>query len=342
MSNGAPVDPEVAAVVAASTQPDHVDDHDHHDEDEHAHLPVSLGTRIAALSAVIVPFAGFVAAIVFLWGRGFDLLHGGLLMGMYIITAIGITVGYHRYFTHRSFQTPRFVQAFFAIAGAMALEGPVLKWVAMHRCHHQHSDKPGDPHSPHEHGEGVKGVLQGFWHAHVGWVFSGDPKNLYRYVPDLSGDRMLQVLSKLWILWVVLGLIIPAVIGGLLTMSWKGALLGFIWGGLARIFLVHHVTWSVNSVCHIWGTRPFRSADHSRNNFLFGLLAMGEGWHNNHHAFPTSARHGLRWWEFDISYIIIRAMSMVGLAWDIKIPTQARLQSKLANAGQSSATTTTN
>ncbi len=255
--------------------PDHDHDHDDHDLDLQ---PVSMGTQIASLAAVIVPFVGFAGAIALLWGWGFNLLHGSLMMGMYLITAIGITVGYHRYFTHRSFQTPRFMQALLAMWGAMALEGPVVKWVAMHRCHHQHSDRDGDPHSPHDHDDhSVMGVLKGFWHAHVGWVFQGDPKDIYRYVPDLSSDRMLMIISKLWIVWVILGLLIPTVLGGLLTMSWSGALLGFLWGGLARIFLVHHVTWSVNSVCHIWGTRPFRSHDHSRNNFLFGILAMGEG-----------------------------------------------------------------
>jgi stearoyl-CoA desaturase (delta-9 desaturase) len=319
---------DLASVAAIPGLPEVTDDHDL-DQDFPVE-PVSAATRIASLAAVVVPLAGFIAAAILLWGRGFDVLHTALFLGMYIVTAIGITVGYHRYFTHRSFQTNRIVQALLAIFGAMALEGPVLKWVAMHRCHHQHSDREGDPHSPHEHGQGVLGVLQGLWHAHVGWVFTGDPVNLQRYVPDLNSDRMLLVISKLWLLWVILGLLIPTVLGGLITMTWTGALLGLIWGGLARIFVVHHVTWSVNSVCHIWGSRPFRSHDHSRNNFLFGVLALGEGWHNNHHAFPTSARHGLRWWEFDISYIIIKTMSWVGLAWDIKIPTRDRLEKKLA------------
>lgn len=280
----------------------------------------SPATRITSLIGVIVPFAGFVVAIVLLWGRGFDLLHGGLLLGMYVLSAIGVTVGYHRYFCHRSFQTPRFVQCILAILGSMAMEGPVLKWVAMHRCHHQHSDHDTDPHSPHHHGDGVAGVLKGLWHSHIGWIFRGDPRNLRRYIPDLSSDRLLRTMSRLWFLWALLGVMVPTAIAGLISMSWTGALLGFIWGGLARIFLVHHVTWSVNSVCHLWGTRPFRSNDQSRNNLLFGVLALGEGWHNNHHAFPTSARHGLRWWEFDLSYLIIRALEVVGLAWQIKVP----------------------
>jgi stearoyl-CoA desaturase (delta-9 desaturase) len=173
-------------------------------------------------------------------------------------------------------------------------------------------------------------MLRGMWHAHVGWIFQGDPNDLSRYVADLVRDRSVRVVSKLWGLWAILGLVIPAVLGGLLTMSWSGVLFGFIWGGLARIFLVHHVTWSINSVCHIWGSRPFRSHDESRNNFLFGVLGLGEGWHNNHHAFPTSARHGLRWWELDLSYIFIKGLALVGLAWDIRVPNQDRINAKLA------------
>jgi stearoyl-CoA desaturase (delta-9 desaturase) len=254
---------------------------------------------------------------------------------MYMISAIGITIGYHRYFTHRAFQTHRAVEAILAIFGSMAFEGPVLKWVANHRCHHKHSDRPGDPHSPHEHGEGVVNMLKGMWHAHVGWIFNPDPENQAQYVPDLSSDRLLRWISQSWTVWAALGLVLPAFIGGIITLTWQGAVLGFLWGGLARVFLVHHVTWSVNSVCHIWGSRPFRSHDHSRNNFIFGVLALGEGWHNNHHAFPTSARHGLRWWQIDASWWMIKAASWVGLVWDVKVPSeqkQAMKSSKVTSA----------
>ncbi|HEX8524623.1 MAG TPA: fatty acid desaturase [Tepidisphaeraceae bacterium] len=290
----------------------------------------SLATRLTSLAGVCLPFAGFILAIVLLWGRGFGWLHCALLLGMYVTTAVGITVGYHRYFCHRSFQTPRAVQFLLAMLGSMAVEGPVLKWVAMHRCHHQHSDGHDDPHSPHHGGDGFMGVLKGMWHAHLGWVFRGDPKNLYRYIPDLSKDRLLRVMSSTWWLWSGFGLLVPTVLAGLITRSWWGAFEGFLWGGLVRVFLVHHVTWSINSVCHIWGTRPFRSQDESRNNFIFGVIGLGEGWHNNHHAFPTSARHGLRWWEVDVSYYIIRMLELVGLAWDVKTPPSERLSHKLA------------
>jgi stearoyl-CoA desaturase (delta-9 desaturase) len=301
------------------------------EHDDHSLEPVSLVTRISYLAGILLPFGGFIAAAVHLWGWGFDWVHLGLFLGMYLISAVGVTIGYHRLFCHRAFQAPRFVQFILSVFGSMALEGPVLKWVAMHRCHHQHSDAEGDPHSPHLHGSGAWGALKGMWHAHVGWIFQGDPKNLFRYVPDLARDPMLRWTSRFWMSWAVLGGLVPAILGGLLTMSWTGALLGFVWGGLARVFIVHHVTWSVNSICHIWGTRPFRSNDESRNNFIVGVIALGEGWHNNHHAFPASARHGLRWWEIDVSYWIIRAMALVGLAWDLNVPGAARLAAKRAS-----------
>jgi stearoyl-CoA desaturase (delta-9 desaturase) len=202
----------------------------------------------------------------------------------------------------------------------MSVEGPLFTWCAVHRLHHQHSDKPDDPHSPHLHGGGVRGFLKGLWHAHMGWLFKPDAAGVSRYIPDLLSDRLLKTISALFPLWVTIGLLLPALIGGLATLSWTGALLGFIWGGLARVFLVHHVTWSINSVCHIWGRQPFRSHDESRNNPVIGILALGEGWHNNHHAFPTSARHGLRWWEIDVSYWTIRLLSLLRLAWRVRVP----------------------
>jgi stearoyl-CoA desaturase (delta-9 desaturase) len=204
----------------------------------------------------------------------------------------------------------------------MAVEGSLLKWVALHRRHHQHSDRPGDPHSPHLHGQGVWCVLRGLFHAHIGWVFRADPPDLDRYVKDLSRSRLLRIVSALFPAWVALGLLLPAIMGGVITLTWMGAWTGLAWGGLVRIFLVHHVTWSVNSVCHLWGFRPYQSGDESRDNYVFGVLALGEGWHNTHHAFPTSARHGLRWWQPDVSYYVIRALAWMGLAWNVKLPSR--------------------
>jgi len=289
---------------------------------------ISLALKLTNLAAIIIPFVGLVAAIAMLWGWGFSWVHLFILVGMYTATGFGITVGYHRLFTHKSFETNRFIKAMLAVLGSMAVEGPLFKWVAQHRRHHQHSDDTDDPHSPHLHGEGFKGMLKGLWYSHCGWIFEKDHPRIQQYIPDLMKSRLLQWVSKGFTFWVLLGLLIPTVLGGVLTMTWMGALFGFLWGGLARIFLVHHVTWSINSVCHLWGSQPFRSHDESRNNVVFGVLAMGEGWHNNHHAFPTSARHGLRWWQIDTSYYVIRLMELFGLAWKVRVPAPATLEAK--------------
>jgi len=288
----------------------------------------SLKLKVVNLAAVVIPFAGLVVAIALLWGVAFNWVHLAILGGMYLATAVGITVGYHRLFTHHSFKTSQPVTAILAALGSMAVEGPVLDWVAVHRRHHQHSDQHDDPHSPHVHEAGVLGTLRGLWHAHMGWLLHRRFDDMGRYTRDLRKDKLVCWMSRLFPLWVLVGLLAPAALGGVLTLSWTGVLLGFIWGGLVRVFLVQHVTWSINSVCHIWGTHPFRCHDESRNNAIFGVLALGEGWHNNHHAFPTSARHGLRWWELDMSYMIIWAMSKIGLAQDVRIPTKDRIVAK--------------
>ena len=323
MTKLAPVSKKTLDLAALTKAPPTADD-------THAAKPASAPFKIINIIAVTLPFVGLVAAIILLWGVAFDWVHLAILGGMYLLTAVGVTVGYHRLFTHCSFKTSRPMTAIFAILGSMAVEGPVIDWVATHRRHHQHSDDDDDPHSPHGHGHGLWGMIKGIWHAHMGWLMRDQPRNVARYAPDLRKDKLVRVMSRFFPLWVLLGLVIPAALGGLLTWSWMGVLLGFIWGGLVRICLVHHVTWSINSVCHIWGSRPFESHDESRNNAIFGVLGLGEGWHNNHHAFPTSARHGLRWWEVDLSYMIIWSMSKVGLARDIRIPPKHRIDAKKA------------
>jgi stearoyl-CoA desaturase (delta-9 desaturase) len=281
---------------------------------------ISMRLRLLNLAGVILPFLGFVAVVVSLWGRGFSWVDCGLLLGMYVLTAVGITVGYHRLFTHRAFETNGVVKFVLAVLGSMAVEGPLLTWAAVHRRHHQYSDMHDDPHSPHVQGDGFLGMLRGLWHAHVGWFFQPDPPNLSHYVKDLYQSGLLRSASRLFPLWATLGVLIPAALGGLLTGTWLGVLTGLLWGGLARIFLVHHVTWSINSICHLWGSQPFRTGDQSRNNFIFGALGFGEGWHNNHHAFPTSARFGLRWWQIDLGYWFIWLLARLGLASKVRTP----------------------
>ncbi len=283
-------------------------------------VPASPGAQMVTLSAILLPFAGLVAAIFLLWGWGVTWTDLGLLIALYFLTVFGVTVGFHRLFTHAAFETSEWVKFVFAALGSLSIEGPVFQWVAMHRRHHQHSDKVHDPHSPHHHGKGFMGWLKGALHAHMGWFFEADLPGVDRYIPDLKKSRALRAANSLFPLWMVLSLALPALLGGLISGTWKGALTGLIWGGLVRIFIVHHVTWSVNSACHLWGRRPFASNDLSRNNLIFGFLALGEGWHNNHHAFPSSARHGLRWWQVDLSYSVIQMLKVVGLAWNVRLP----------------------
>lgn len=310
--------------------------HDQWHSEHEAPRPVrmSFSSQLAVAVGVVGPFVGLLAAMVLLWGRGMGWVDLWLLVGMYSLTVIGVTVGFHRLFTHKAFETVRPIRAFLAIAGSMSIQGPVIKWCAIHRRHHQVSDLDGDPHSPHLHGDGFINMLKGMWHAHVAWIFEPDPENLKRSVKDLVADRTLMRINNLFVVWVALGMLIPAAIGFAVTRSWYGALSGFLWGGLVRAFLMHHVTWSINSVCHVWGTRPYDSQDHSRNNFPIAIISFGEGWHNNHHAFPTSARHGLHWWQVDISYIFIRSLQLIGLAWNVRIPPKAALDSKRRAAGE--------
>jgi len=302
---------------------------------ERVRHPADRKLAIVHLVTVIVPLAGLVAAIVMCWGTAFNAWYLLMFAGMTAITAVGVTVGYHRLCTHKSFSTSPVLRYILASAGSMAVQGPVIHWCAEHRKHHQHSDGHHDPHSPHmsengSWGEGITATLRGAYHAHVGWLFNRRTRGLGRYSTDLLADPALVLANRHFFIWVAIGLFGPALLSGLITMSWTGALLGFLWGGLVRVLYVHHVTWSVNSVCHLWGTQPFDAHDESRNNAVVAVLSLGEGWHNNHHAFPASARHGLRWWELDIAYIVIRCLASVGLVRDIKLPSPDRVKARLA------------
>lgn len=257
-----------------------------------------------------------------LWG---GLLHPSDLVVfaiMYVATGLGITVGFHRLFTHRSFKTGPRTRFVFAVLGTMAIEGPIVSWVSDHRKHHAFSDEEGDPHSPHVgHGHGVRGVLAGLVHAHVGWIFKHDQRGLHeRYAPDLLKDPVVQYVHRTFFVWVLLGLAIPFGLGWLIGGSLTTALTGLLWGGAVRMLVLHHVTYAINSVCHVFGRRAYETTDESRNVAWLAIPSLGESWHNNHHAFPTSAAHGLKRWQVDLSALTIRAMEKVGLAWDVKRP----------------------
>ncbi len=276
-------------------------------------------------TAVVLPFLGCLAAIAVCWRFGWmGWIWVAMLIGGWLLTGLGITIGFHRLLTHRSFETYGWVRMFWMALGALSVEGSPLVWCAVHRRHHEFSDRPGDPHSPHLHGDGWLSALRGLWYAHAGWLFTGywSSPDMERYIPDLLAERPLVIVNRLYFLWVGVSLAIPAAIGGLIEGNWRGTALGLLWGGLVRIFVTHHITWSINSICHVFGRKDFDVGDDSRNNWICGVLGLGEGWHNNHHAFPISARHGLLWWQFDISWLIIRAMQAVGLAWNVRAPCQ--------------------
>lgn len=284
-------------------------------------LIVTLGPLVAlAIAILLICFKG--------WGRGINTSVIVLTCVMIFLTGQGITTGFHRLFTHVAFKTGKILRALFAIFGIMAFEGRVTDWVADHRRHHQHSDKEGDPHSP-VFGRHTRWQrFLGFLHAHYGWMPLGGYVRDLTYVGDLKKDPVVQWVERYFGLWMILSLLIPTLIEAVIMRSLHGALLGFLWAGLVRIFVVHHVTWSINSICHVFGSRPFKSDDNSRNNPFIGILAMGEGYHNTHHAFQTSARHGLRFFEPDISWYVIWFLSKLRLVWDVRIPTEKDLESK--------------
>jgi stearoyl-CoA desaturase (delta-9 desaturase) len=284
--------------------------------------------RQLAWVVILLPLVGSLVALILLFfGYGIGWVEVGILLGMYIVTMLGVEVGYHRYFTHNSFRTNRVVQVVLAISGAMAFQGPVIWWAATHRRHHHYSDQLGDPHSPNLHGGGRLEQLQGLLHSHMGWIFvpeSTRPAGWARYARDLYQDRLIFRIHMSYFYWLVLGLALPGVLGGVLTGTWKGVFLGFLWGGLIRIFLQNHFVWALNSICHTYGSRPFNTPrDLSRNNAWLAIPTLGQGWHNNHHAFPNSSMTSFAWWQVDIAGWVIRLLQLLGLAWDVKVPTAA-------------------
>jgi stearoyl-CoA desaturase (Delta-9 desaturase) len=276
--------------------------------------------KIANLIGVSAPFVGLIAAVVLLWNRAVGPLELGLLLGLYVLTCLGVTLGYHRMFTHRAFESSRSFRAVIAVIGSMAVQGSVITWVADHRKHHAFTDREGDPHSPHLSGPGFSGAVKGLWHAHMGWLFETvATAERERFAADLVKDRGLRVIDKLFGLWVTLSFAIPFAIGWVVGGTLTAALTALLWGGLVRVFLLHHVTWSINSVCHFFGRRRFDVKDESRNVFWLAPFSMGESWHHNHHAFPTSAFHGLRLWErlADPTGVLIALLEKLGLVWNV-------------------------
>jgi stearoyl-CoA desaturase (delta-9 desaturase) len=287
--------------------------------------------RTANLIGVLLPFAGILLAVVLLWNRAVDAFDLALLGAGYFVCALGITVGYHRLLTHRSFQTHKPLEYFWAILGSLGVQGSPLDWVADHRKHHAHPDQEGDPHSPHVgHGAGLRGL----WHAHTGWLFETHGQaDWKRYARDLYEDRGMRRITKRFPLIALMTLVLPTLAGLAVHGGIEGALRGLVWGGLVRVFVVHHVTWSVNSICHYFGRRRFATEDRSTNVAWLALPSLGESWHHNHHAFPRAAQHGFRWWEVDISGLVIRAMRRLGLAWDVvRITPERQAQRELAPA----------
>ena len=284
--------------------------------------------RLTNLAGVVVPFVGVLVAIVLLWNRAVDATDLAILVVMYMLTAAGVTIGFHRLLTHRAFQTYPWLEHTFAVLGSLSVQGSVMDWVADHRKHHAFTDVEGDPHSPHVgHGSG----LSGLWHSHVGWLLETQGQSDWKkFAPDLYEDPGMRSIGRRFPLLALASLLIPAAAGfALHGFTAEGALRGLVWGGLVRIFFVHHITWSVNSVCHFFGSRRFDVDDHSTNVGWLALFSLGESWHHNHHAFPRSAFHGLRWYEFDPSGLIILLMARLGLAWNVVRITPERQRARV-------------
>jgi len=289
----------------------------------------SFKERFALTFVIGVPFVALAAAVPVLWGWGLTWTDLIIAVVMYAISGHGVTVGFHRLFTHSSFKAKKALRVVLAIAGSLAVQGPVIRWVADHRKHHRYSDRDGDPHSPWRYGETVPALMKGLWHAHIGWLYNAEQTSQQQYAPDLLKDRAIVRVSRAFPYLVLVSLLLPAAVGGLVTWSWQGVLTAFFWGSLVRIALLHHTTWSINSICHAVGERPFRSRDRSGNVWWLAVLSMGESWHNLHHSDPTSARHGVLRGQIDSSARIIWVFEKFGWVRDVRWPSRERIDMKL-------------
>ncbi|HEY3603910.1 MAG TPA: acyl-CoA desaturase [Sporichthyaceae bacterium] len=277
---------------------------------------------------IIVPLIAVAAAVPVMWGWGLTWRDAVIAVFFYFFTGFGITVGYHRYFTHGSFRAKRGLKILLGVMGSLAVEGPLVRWVSDHRKHHQFSDQDDDPHSPWAYGSGPVGLTRGLYHAHIGWLFDQEQTPQHKYAPDLLADRDIVTISRHFPTWVALSTLVPPVIGGLWSWSWQGIFTAFFWAVLVRIALLHHVTWAVNSICHVVGSRPFKSRDKSGNVWWLAIPSMGESWHNLHHAEPTSARHGVLRGQVDSSAMLIRMFEKFGWASHVRWPDAQRLAAR--------------
>jgi stearoyl-CoA desaturase (delta-9 desaturase) len=293
--------------------------------------PLVEGRKTATEQALVVafmvvPLLALAAAVPLAWGWGLTWLDVGLAVVFYFLTGLGVTVGFHRHFTHGSFKAKRPLRVALAVIGSTAFQGGVIGWVADHRRHHAFSDKEGDPHSPWLFGTSPAAMIRGFWHSHMGWILGRDRTNARRFAPDLLADRDIVAVDRLFLPLTLASLLVPALIGGLVSASWWGALTALFWAGLVRVAVLHHVTWSINSICHMVGDRPFAARDRSANVWWLAVASFGESWHNLHHADPTCARHGVKRGQVDISARIIWLFERLGWAHSVRWPTTRRLE----------------
>src|SRR5689334_17236363 len=288
--------------------------------------------QVALALFIAVPFLALLAAVPIAWGGWLGWTDVVIAVGMYYATLLGITVGFHRLFTHKSYKPNRGVKIGIAVAGSMAIQGPLVRWVADHRKHHKFSDRDGDPHSPWKYGTSIAALTKGLLHAHMGWLFDEEQTNQRKYAPDLLKDPDLVRISKNFWAFVLLSMLLPAALGGLITWSWQGALTAFFWGSLVRVGLLHHVTWSINSICHAIGNRPFVSRDKSANVWWLAIPSGGESWHNLHHADPTCARHGVLRGQVDMSARLIWMFEKLGWVKEVRWPVADRIQAKLVTS----------
>ena len=292
-------------------------------------MTTTANAKALAYVTIFGPPVGIGLAVPLLWGTMVTWPDLVLFTVCYAATVLGLTAGFHRLFTHRSFECAPWLRMTLGVLGCMGAQGPIQFWVATHRQHHITSDTEGDPHSPHAFGAGLLAVLRGWWHAHLGWMLRENYSLSPKHIRDLRRDALVLRCDRHYGWWVALGILLPGVLGAFIGRDVPSFLRGMLWGGLMRIVLVHHVTWSINSLCHMFGSAPFDTGDHSRNNLACALLSFGEGWHNNHHAAPASARHGFSARQPDMTWWFLRCCECLGWVWDLRLPDHGLLQKKM-------------